>query len=116
MFKKTMSIRNKLLIVFLSITLLAVVGTAFSSFWAMVPPLRQGAMVNLKSMVDQFHTFIEANPDMDWAVVKKMCNEQLTIGKTGFIFVVDPKGNLLIHKKAEGQNWLAKPHIKKIHK
>ncbi|MBW1783966.1 MAG: Cache 3/Cache 2 fusion domain-containing protein [Deltaproteobacteria bacterium] len=114
MFKKTMSIRNKLLIVFLSITLLAVVGTAFSSFWAMVPPLRQSAMSNLKSMIDQFYTFIEANPDMDWAVVKKMCNEQLTIGKTGFIFVVDPKGSLLIHKKAEGENWSAKPHIKKI--
>lgn len=114
MFKKTMSIRNKLLIVFISITLLAVVGTAFSSFWAMVPPLRQSAMSNLKSMIDQFYIFVEANPDMDWAVVKKMCNEQLTIGKTGFIFVVDPKGNLLIHKKGEGKNWLGKAHIKKI--
>jgi len=71
-------------------------------------------MSNLKSMIDQFYTFVEANPDMDRAVVKKMCNEQLTIGKTGFIFVVDPKGNLLIHQKAEGKNWLAKPHIKKI--
>ena len=57
MFKKTMSIRNKLLIVFISITLLAVVGTAFSSFRAMVPPLRQSAMSNLKSMIDQFYKY-----------------------------------------------------------
>lgn len=114
MFTKSMSIRNKMLLVFLSITLVAVVGTAFSSFRAMVPPLRDSATENLKSMIDQFYTFIKANPDMDWAVVKKMCNDQITVGKTGFIFVVDTKGNLLVHKKAEGKNWSAKPHIKKI--
>ena len=114
MFKITMTIRNKLLLVFLPITLLAVAGTAFSSFRAMVPPLRSTANENLKSTVGQFYTFIEANPDMDWAVVRKMCNEQITVGKTGFIFVVDPKGTLLVHKKAEGKNWSAKPHIKRI--
>jgi len=114
MFMKSMSIRNKMLLVFLSITLVAVVGTAFVSFRAMVPPLRDTATANVKSMIDQFYTFIEANPDMDWVVIKKMCNEQITIGKTGFIFVVDPKGNLLVHKKAEGKNWSDRPHIKKI--
>jgi len=114
MFKKTMSIRNKLLLVFLSITMIAVVGTGFLSFRAMLSPLRNTATENLKSVIDQFYTFIEANPDMDWDVVKKMCNEQITIGKKGFIFVVDPKGNMLVHKKAEGKNWSAKPHIKKI--
>jgi methyl-accepting chemotaxis protein len=114
MSKKSMSIRNKMLIVFLSITLVAVMGTAFASFRAMVTPLRDTATANLKSMIDQFYTFIAANSDMDWAVIKKMCNEQITLGKTGFIFVVDPKGNLLIHKKAEGKNWSAKPHIKTI--
>jgi len=114
MFKKNMSIRNKMLLVFLSITLIAVVGTAFLSFRAMLSPLRNTATENLKSMIDQFYIFIEENPDMDRAVVKKMCNEQITVGKTGFIFVVDPKGNLLVHKKAEGKNWSAKSHIKKI--
>ena len=114
MFKRTMSIRNKLLLAFLSITLVAVVGTAFSSFKAMEPQLKAGVTDNLKSMVDQFYIFLEANPDMDWAVIKKMCNEQITIGKTGFIFVLDPEGNLLAHKKAEGKNWSTKPHIKKI--
>jgi methyl-accepting chemotaxis protein len=114
MFKRSMSIRNKMLLVFLSITLFAVMGTAFASFRAMVNPLRDTATANLKSMVDQFYIFIEANTDMDWAVIKKMCNEQITVGKTGFLFVVDPEGNLLIHKKAEGENWSTKPHIKQI--
>jgi methyl-accepting chemotaxis protein len=114
MLTKAMSIREKMLLVFLSITLVAVVGTAFSSIRAMVTPLRDSANENLKSMIDQFYTFIEANPDMDRGVVRKMCNEQITIGKTGFIFVVDPEGNFIIHKKAEGKNWGAKPHIKEI--
>ena len=114
MFMKSMSMRNKMLLVFLSITLIAVMGTAFACFRAILMPLNDTATENLKSMTDQFYTFIEANSDMDWGVIKKMCNEQITIGKTGFIFVVDPKGNLLVHKKAEGKNWSAKPHIKKI--
>ena len=114
MFKKGMCMRNKLLLVFLSIMLIAVVGTAFSSIRAMMTPLRETTIENMQSMVDQFYTFAEANQDMEWAVVRKMCNEQITIGKTGFIFVLDPEGNLLIHKKAEGENWGDKPYIKEI--
>jgi methyl-accepting chemotaxis protein len=68
----------------------------------------------MKSLVDEFYTFVEANPDMDWAVIKEMCNEQIIIGKTGFIFVMDPEGNILIHKEAEGENWGSKAYIKEI--
>ena len=114
MFKRSMSIRSKMLLVFLSITVVAVMVTAFASFRAMVNPLRNTAIDNLRSTIDQFYTFIEANSDMDWGVIKEMCNKQITLGKTGFIFVVDPEGNMLIHKKAEGKNWAAKPHIKQI--
>ena len=114
MFKKGMSMRSKLLLVFLSIILVAVVGTAFFSIRATTAPLRESAIKDLKSMVDEFYTFAKANPDMEWSVIKKMCNEQITVGKTGFIFVIDPEGNLLIHKKAEGKNWGNKPHIKEI--
>ena len=111
---KTMSMRNKLLLVFISIALAAVAGTAFSSLQATKAPLRDSAVKNLKAMVDQFHTFVEANPDMDWDVVRKMCNEDITIGESGFIFVVDPEGNLLIHKTAQGENWKEKAYIKEI--
>ncbi|MCK4301175.1 MAG: Cache 3/Cache 2 fusion domain-containing protein, partial [candidate division Zixibacteria bacterium] len=77
-------------------------------------PLRESAIEDLKSMVDEFYTFAEANPDMEWAVIRRICNEEITVGQTGFIFVVDPEGNLLIHKKAEGENWGNKPHIREI--
>jgi len=114
MFKKGMGLRSKLLLVFLSTVLVAIVGTGFSTIRSMITPLRESAIADLKSMVDEFYIFAEANPDMEWAVIRKMCNEQITVGKTGFIFVVDPEGNLLIHKKAEGENWRNKPHIKEI--
>ncbi len=114
MFKKGMSLRSKLLLVFLSLILTAVVGTAFLSIRGMITPLRESAIEDLKSMVDEFYTFAEANPDMEWAVIRRICNEEITVGQTGFIFVVDPEGNLLIHKKAEGENWGNKPHIREI--
>ncbi len=114
MFTKTMSIRNKLLLTFLSITTIAVIATAYLSIKATEAPLRDGAVDSLQSIVDEFYTFVEANPDMDWDVIMEMCNEQITIGKTGFIFVLNPKGDLLIHKQAEGKNWAAKPHVKEI--
>ena len=114
MFKMRMNMRNKLLLVFLSIVLVAVVGTAFSSIRAMITPLKDSTTKDLKSMVDQFYTFADENPDMDWAVIRKICNEQITIGETGFIFVIDPDGGLLIHRTAEGENWRDKPHIKEI--
>lgn len=41
-------------------------------------------------------------------------NKKIVVGKKGFIFIVDPKGNMLVHKKVEGKNWSKKPHIKKI--
>ena len=114
MIKKRMGIRSKMLLTFLSIIVFTVVCTTYFSIRATVDPLKATINRNVKSMVDEFYTFLEANPDIDQALIRKMCNEQITIGKTGFIFVINPKGDLLIHKKASGQNWAAKPHIKKI--
>ncbi len=117
MFKKTLnvrSIRTKLLLMSLSIVVVAVVCTAYFSTRATVGPLRDVVNKSMKSQVDEFYTFVEANQDMDWAVIKEMCNEQIIIGKTVFIFVMDPEGNMLIHKEAEGENWGTKPYIKEI--
>lgn len=114
MIKKSMGIRSKLLLTFLSIIVFTAVCTTYFSVRATVYPLRAIINRNVKSMVDEFYVFLEANPDIDQALIKTMCNEQITVGKTGFIFVIDPKGDLLIHKKAGGKNWADKPYIKKI--
>jgi len=114
MFIKAMGMKAKLLFISLSIAIVAVVGTAFFSVRATTNPIKAVINDNLKSIIDEFYAFLEANPDMDKSVVKTICNEQITIGKTGFIFVIDTKGNLLIHKKVEGKNWADKHHIKEI--
>ena len=114
MINRNLGVRNKMLIAFLSIGLFAIVGTAFFSFRATVKPMRNSAIINMESILDLFYIFLEENPDIDMSVVKKLCNEKIKVGKTGFIFVTDPEGNLLIHKKAEGENWANKSHIKKI--
>jgi len=111
---KAMGMKAKLLFVSLSITIFAVVGTAYFSVRAATDPLRTVVNDNLKSIIDEFYAFLESNPDMDLSEIRTICNEQLKIGKTGFIFVVAPDGNLVIHKKVEGQNWAAQSHIKEI--
>jgi methyl-accepting chemotaxis protein len=39
---------------------------------------------------------------------------QIRIGESGYPFVLDGEGNLLIHPNAEGENWRDEPFIKRI--
>ncbi len=112
--KRQKGIKSTLLLVFVPLMILIVVCTSALSYYAAKGPLQESAKANLKSIVDEFHAFVEANEDMDWAVIEKLCNEQLVVGKTGFLFVMSTDGSLLIHKKAQGENWADKPHIKEM--
>ena len=42
----------------------------------------------------------------------KLFNKEIKLGKKGFYFIVSSDGKLLVHKKAQGENWSSKPHIK----
>ena len=66
---------------------------------------------NLTGTVNLATSLIESTDDWDQDRLAKAFNERVKIGKTGFVFVVDGKGNLVIHKKAQGKNWAQKPHI-----
>ena len=110
----TIGMRAKLLLVSLSIAIVAVVCTGYFSVRATTNPLHQLINSSLTSLVDEFYVFLESNPDMDEDVIREMCNNDVVIGKTGFLFVVSPNGDLLIHKKAEGENWADRPHISTI--
>ena len=54
---------------------------------------------------------IGSQGEPDKAAIEKSLNEKIKIGKTGFVFVMDSKGNMVIHKKVQGQNWIKKPFI-----
>ena len=53
-------------------------------------------------------------PRADVKTLSAALNKKIKIGRTGFLFVVDGKGKLVIHKKAQGENWFKKPHINHI--
>jgi methyl-accepting chemotaxis protein len=67
---------------------------------------------NLQDIVNTALNFIEILPAGKTDALKKVLNERIKIGKTGFLFVVDTDGNLVVHKKAQGKNWKSKDHIR----
>jgi methyl-accepting chemotaxis protein len=111
---KTMNFRNKLLCILIPLMIVSVALPTLVSYKITGHSLKEVIRNDLSLVVDQFHTFIENNPDMEWSKIRAMCNEELQIGERGFIFVIDPKGNLLVHKKHEGENWIDKSFIKQI--
>lgn len=108
------SIRSKMVVVFTSILIVAVVIVGAVSYSVAKRALLETVENNLSSYVQEFDIFLTANPDMDFDIIEKICNEDIIIGKSGFIFIADSLGNLLVHKKAPGENWANKPHIKEI--
>lgn len=108
------SIRSKMVVVFTSILIVAVVIVGAIAYTVAKRALLETVEKDLDSYVQEFDIFLTANPDMDFDVIEKICNEEITIGESGFIFITDSSGNLLVHKKAAGENWANKPHIKEI--
>jgi len=108
------SVRGKMIVIFVPLMIATVLIVGLFAYNIARGSLLEAVRADLDSYVQEFYTFLEANPDMDFDVIKKLCNEDIVIGKSGFIFIVDTKGNLLIHKKAPGENWADKPHIKEI--
>lgn len=69
---------------------------------------------NLRDLARSAHHFIKANASIDIKTLGTIINKETTIGKTGFLFIVDSKGNMVVHKKVQGENWIHKPFIKHI--
>lgn len=70
--------------------------------------------VNLQDMARSTLAFIEKYDIVDPSKLSVILNKKSVIGKTGFLFIVDSAGNLIVHKKAQGENWIKKPFIKHI--
>ncbi len=108
------SIRSKMVVVFASILIVAIVIVGVIAYGISKRVLLETVEKDLDGYVQEFDIFLTANPDMDFDIIEKICNEDIIIGKSGFIFIADSLGNLLVHKKAPGENWANKPHIKEI--
>jgi methyl-accepting chemotaxis protein len=71
---------------------------------------------NLHDLAKSTKAFIETHNAINTEQLTKLLNEEVSIGRTGFLFIIDSKGNLVIHKKAQGKNWSNKPFIAQIAK
>jgi len=69
---------------------------------------------NLEDAVNIAVQLIATQDNPDPAQIEKAINKEIKIGKTGFLFIVDSKGEFVLHRKVQGQNWLQKPFIAKM--
>ena len=68
----------------------------------------------LEDSVDIAVSMIAAQENPDPALIEKALNEKIKIGKSGFLFVVNSQGEMVIHRKVQGKKWLKKPFIAKM--
>ncbi len=57
---------------------------------------------------------ISAQENPDPAQIEQALNKKISLGKSGFLFVVNSQGEMLIHRKVQGKKWLKKPFIAKM--
>ncbi len=106
-----MSIKNKLLF-FITVALLV---TFSLIFWVnrmtVKKEIQEITKANLQDVANTALNFININEGMDKSALDNAINKEITIGKTGFLFIVDGNGNMVVHKKAQGKNWISKSFI-----
>lgn len=69
---------------------------------------------DLTDMVNISVGFLELNPDINKSQFEQFINKKLSLGTTGFMMVVNSKGEMVVHRKVQGKNWSKKPFINKI--
>ncbi len=73
--------------------------------------------LNRRVLEDVVNLTVEILSAMDNPTVAQLeaaINTDVQLGKTGFLFVVDGQGQMLIHRKVQGQNWLDKDFVSKM--
>ncbi len=115
----TVSKKIVLMVIIPSIIIsLAISGTIL--FINLKSSIRDNIKENVQDIVKCYETNIAlqlnsgASREETLERVREIFNEKIVIGKTGFLFIVDRAGNMLVHKKVEGENWINRPHIKYI--
>ncbi len=109
-----MSINKKLLSLFLASLLVCTFIVATTDKMVVKTEIREITRIYLQSIADAALHFVKINKTMEQKALEHILNKEIKIDETGFFFVIDSKGNLIVHKKAQGKNWISKPFIKYI--
>jgi methyl-accepting chemotaxis protein len=107
------TIKNKLLLSVIGIILLSTGTTYFVIAEITKQNIREITRKDLTDMAEISSRIIEEF-DIDFVDLETAFNEDIQLDEIGFLFVVDPEGTLLVHPRAQGENWIDQPFIKKI--
>ena len=110
--KKLQSLSGRVIfLIVIPAVVLPLIFMVYFLFFSFKNAISETVYSDLKSLVSINIAFAEnklENGDTRENIIndlKPLYNSQIIIGKTGFIFCVDLGGNLVVHKKAEGENW-----------
>lgn len=106
---------TKRLTVFLFFALVAVAGVFSAvSYTTMRMELQAANKRSLTEAVNVATHLIAAQENPSPEILSEAINKHSKFGSSGFLFVVDGQGNMLIHRKVQGENWKKKPFIQKL--
>ena len=100
-----------------AIPMILMVYFLFSSFKSAISDTVYSDLISLVEINTAFaEKLLDGGNDREELLneLRPLYNSQIIIGKTGFIFCVDLNGNLIVHKKVEGENWKDKGFISYI--
>ncbi|MCB9481589.1 MAG: bacteriohemerythrin [Desulfobacteraceae bacterium] len=108
-----MSIRAKLSLCLVVIVLLTSLSVLFLSIYSVKNEMRKITEKKLSDILNTAVAFVEKEkPGIE--DLRDVFDKQIIIGEKGFLFAVDLKGEMIVHKKVQGKNWINQPHIRYI--
>ncbi len=106
---------TKRMTLFLLIGLISVSGIFAAVFMTMMrSELQHANRRSLTEAVNMATHLIATHADPNPIDLAEAINKNSKFGDTGFLFVIDGNGTMIIHKKVQGENWAQKGFVKKI--
>jgi methyl-accepting chemotaxis protein len=112
--RKIMSLNRRIIMLFVA-SIVAVSAMIFmTNRYTVKTEIQAIIRQNLDDVVETALHLIAADPDMAIEDLRKAFNKNIRIAESGFLFITDSQGNMVVHKKVQGKNWKDKSHIKHI--
>jgi methyl-accepting chemotaxis protein len=75
---------------------------------------REVVRSDLEDAVRMAGIFIDEHPESTTDDIAQILDNKIVLGKDGFLFAIGTDGQMVVHQKAQGENWGQKPYIKQI--
>jgi methyl-accepting chemotaxis protein len=109
-----MSLNRRILILFVASLVTVSVVVSAANRYTVKKEIQAIIRQNLDDVVETALHLLSAAPDRSLEQLRRAFNHDIHIAETGFFFITDTRGNMVVHKKVQGQNWRGQPHIRHI--